>query len=141
MQLKPLTAPKNKRWQVWLKQAYFDLQASKTSLENNYCEWASYQAEQSAEKCLKALLVHSGFRPPKVHKISILVSWCNRARKEFRELNLDFDMIESYTFISRYPFLIPGEDQSPHEYVTYEDAKACVVEAQGLFQKVIKLMQ
>ncbi|WP_291765079.1 HEPN domain-containing protein [Caldivirga sp. UBA161] len=40
----------------WLKQALRDLDAAKSSLNGGYYEWACFQAQQAAEKALKALL-------------------------------------------------------------------------------------
>ncbi len=130
----------SKRWQVWLNQAYFDLQAAELSMDNNFYEWATFQSEQCVEKALKAVIVEGGFRPPKVHKIAVLLSMSNRVNKSFKHVEFQFRTIEAFTFISRYPFLIPGEHQSPHEYVTYMDAVSCINEAKDTFWKIKNLL-
>lgn len=140
MALTPLTQKHNKRWQVWLKQSYFDLYAAKSSLDNDFYEWATYQSEQAAEKALKAYLVHGGYRPPKVHKIALLLSMCDKSFPEFKHIDFEFQTLEGFTFISRYPFLVPGLSDSPHEYITREDAVACISEAQDIYNKIYKLL-
>lgn len=129
------------RYRIWLKQANFDLDAARIMFENKFFEWTCFQSEQSIEKALKAVLVKSGMRPPKIHRISVLISMCNRASLKFRDTKFEFRDIESFTFISRYPFLIPGEKSSPHEYITYEDAKICLDQAHQFLEKVQMLLE
>ncbi len=40
----------------WFLQALRDLEAARNSLRSGYYEWACFQAQQSAEKAIKALL-------------------------------------------------------------------------------------
>ncbi len=124
------------RFKVWLEQSKYDLQAAVKSDENANYEWSCYQSIQSVEKSLKAIVVHSGFRPPKTHKLGVLVSMCNRANPEFFNVKLYFRKIESYTFISRYPFVIPGQNKTPHELISKEDAQTCLDIAQDIYKKV-----
>lgn len=46
----------SRRHEDWLAQAERDLAAAGESLRAGYYEWAAFQAQQSAEKALKALL-------------------------------------------------------------------------------------
>ncbi len=46
------------RAEDWLKQAELDLQAAEVSAAHAHHEWAAFQAQQSAEKAVKALLQH-----------------------------------------------------------------------------------
>lgn len=39
----------------WLKQALRDLEHAKSSMENEYYEWACFASHQAAEKAVKAL--------------------------------------------------------------------------------------
>lgn len=134
-------AGKGYRYRVWLRQSAYDLNAATVSLKNGFPEWACFQSEQCVEKALKAVIVHSGFRPPKIHKISILISFCNRVNPEFKKTKFNFRDIESFTFISRYPFLIPGENSAPHDYITFEDANLCLSEAKRFFQQIQELLK
>jgi HEPN domain-containing protein len=42
----------------WLKQAEVDLQAAEVSAAHSHHEWAAFQAQQCAEKAVKALVQH-----------------------------------------------------------------------------------
>lgn len=46
----------SRRYQDWLAQAERDLAAAENSIQAGYYEWAAFQAQQGAEKALKALL-------------------------------------------------------------------------------------
>jgi HEPN domain-containing protein len=46
------------RAEDWLKQAEVDLDAAEVSAAHAYHEWAAFQAQQSAEKAVKALVQH-----------------------------------------------------------------------------------
>lgn len=131
---------KSKRYKVWLSQATFDLQAAEASAENGFYEWACFQSEQSAEKALKSVLVHAGWRPPKMHKLAVLMSYCNNANRQFRKTKFEFRDLEAFTFVSRYPFLIPGENLSPHEFITVKDAEKCIQQAKNLLSKIHTLL-
>jgi len=140
MNLTSLKSKTSKRWQVWIRQAQVDLEAAKLSAQNGYYEWATFQSQQCVEKLLKSIIVKAGFRPPKIHKIAILMSFCNRVNEEFRNTKFDFREIESFTYISRYPFLIPGENSSPHDYIKLEDAEVCIRQAEELSRQVSKIL-
>lgn len=129
-------AHKHQRYTVWLKQAEYDLVAAKNSRDSGFNEWSCFQAAQSLEKTLKAVLVHAGVRAPRIHKLGILMGMCNQANPEFFEIKVDFRRMESYTFVSRYPFLIPGQNKSPHEFITKDDANECIYIAENALQVI-----
>jgi HEPN domain-containing protein/predicted nucleotidyltransferase len=134
--LDPISNEKNRRYKVWLSQSEYDLKAAKDSFNAGNYEWACYQSIQSVEKILKSVIVHSGYKPPKTHKLSILISMSNRANKLFQNVKFSFRKIEGYTFISRYPFVLPGQNQIPHENITKNDAEACIRIAEDIQNKV-----
>ena len=129
------------RYKIWLRQAKFDLAAAFLSLENEFYEWAAYQAEQAVEKALKAVIVHAGSKAPKIHKLGILFGFCNAVNPKFRETKFSFKHIESFTFISRYPFLIPDKIKSPHELITESDANQAIVEASEVLFKISEVLK
>ncbi len=136
MDLQQSNIQTNDRYRVWLDQAEHDIEIAKISVTANYYEWACYQSIQSVEKALKSVIVHAGWRPPKVHKLGVLMSMANRANKLFFEVKFDYRKIEAYTFISRYPFVIPKQDLSPHHFVTKKDAETCIQVASQIFFKI-----
>ena len=124
------------RYKIWLDQSEFDIKGAIVSYEGGCYEWACYQSTQAVEKVLKAVVVFSGFRPPKTHKLGVLVGIANQANNAFRSISLDYRKIESYSFISRYPFIIPGKDKTPHEFITRNDAEICLKLAKDLVSSV-----
>lgn len=52
-----------RRHEDWLKQADSDLCAAEDSASSNHYEWACFQAQQAAEKALKALLFQRAVNP------------------------------------------------------------------------------
>ncbi len=130
-------AKSKKRFIPWIEQAKFDLKASRLSMEAGYYEWACYQSVQSVEKALKAVIVHAGWVPPKTHKLGVLVSMANKANNLFMEVKFNFRKLESYTFISRYPFVFPNRGaEAPHTILEYRDGEACISIAEELIYKI-----
>ncbi len=129
------------RYLTWLKQSKYDLAAAFLSLENEYFEWAVYQAEQAVEKALKAVIVHAGQRPPKIHKLSILFGFCNQINSEFKNTKFNFKHVEAFTFISRYPFLIPDGNKTPHELITEKDAGKSLSEASEILLSITRILK
>lgn len=138
---KLLTKGVGKRFLVWLEQAEYDFEAAKISRDSKYFEWTCFQCEQAVEKALKAILVYAGWRPPKMHRLAVLMAYCNDANAEFRKTKFEFRDLESYTFVSRYPFLIPGENLSPHNFINLNDAEKCINQARDFLDKIHKLLE
>ncbi len=128
---------KKKRFIPWIEQSKFDLKAARISMEAGYYEWACYQSVQSVEKALKAVVVHAGWVPPKTHKLGVLVSMANKANHLFQEVKFNFRKLESYTFISRYPFVFPNKGaEAPHTILEYRDGETCIAIAEELIYKI-----
>jgi len=131
-----MTKTNSHRYRVWLDQAKHDLDAAKISMKEGFFEWACYQSIQAVEKALKAVVVQSGYRPPRTHKLGILMGMSNSANPLFKNVKLDFRKIESYTFVSRYPFVVPGQNITPHEAVNKKDAETCLGQASNILEKI-----
>ena len=88
----------------WLFEAEGDLEHARKSIEMGDYSWASFAAQQAAEKALKTLHLHLFREPaPRTHDLIELM-------ERFRgELNLSektrsrLGTLSSYYFISRYP--------------------------------------
>jgi HEPN domain-containing protein len=91
------------RYEEWLKRAYSSLELAKFSdNEFVYYEDLCYQAQQAAEKGLKALLIFYGVEPEKTHSLFILL----QELEQFTELNEEIkDVMKLYNFAvqTRYP--------------------------------------
>lgn len=128
-------------YKVWFDQAQHDMQAALLSMENSFFEWATYQAEQAVEKALKSVIAHAGMHPPRVHKLPILIGICNHLNKQFQNTKLDFRHLESFTFISRYPFLLPGRDVAPHELISKHDADKAVRQGRTILNQIADILK
>lgn len=137
----PNSMMSDSRYRIWLKQAKYDIAAAFLSLENEYFEWAAYQAEQAVEKSLKAVIVHSGAKAPKIHKLGILFGFCNQVNQKFKNTNFNFKHVESFTFISRYPLLLPDKAKAPHELISERDAATALNEAAEVLLKITQILQ
>jgi len=129
------------RYKLWISQAKFDLEASKKSIEFGFNEWTCYQAVQSVEKALKSVIIHAGWRAPQTHKLGVLLSICNKINKSFINVKFNYRKIEGYTFISRYPFVLPNANLTPHDLVSKEDAQACIDVAQNIIKKITNFLE
>lgn len=127
---------KTSRHLVWFRQGEFDLKASKLSLDAGFFEWSTFQAVQAVEKALKSIIVYSGANPPRIHKLQTLMGICNRVCSEFRKTKFEFRFLESFTFVSRYPFLLPGRTKTPHEIITKLEAERAYNQAQEFLKKI-----
>lgn len=129
------------RSQIWLKQAEFDLEASKVSFDNKFYEWSAYQSEQAVEKSLKSVILNSGFIPPKIHKLAVLMGYCNRLNPAFKGTRFDFRDLDSFTFISRYPFIIPGRHITPHDQIKKSDATRLLEQSKDFVSKIRYILE
>ena len=134
------TPQQKTRYKIWLEQARWDIEAAIVSRDNGFYEWSTFQCQQSAEKSMKAVLVHAGWSPPRLHKLAVLYNMCRKANEKFRNLFVDYRDLESFTFLARYPFLIPGENASPHTFISLEDAERCIAQSQSIYAKINRLL-
>ena len=119
----------NLRYKIWLMQAEDDLQAALSIAKDGFYEWACFISEQSTEKAIKAIIVANNEIAPKLHKLSALVNIAKKIDHRFIDSKFEVKELGVFTFIARYPFLIPGETNAPHSYITLEDAKLCIQKA------------
>lgn len=131
----------SERYRIWLLQSQYDLKAAAESINDKFYEWSCYQSVQAVEKALKSVIIHAGWRSPKTHKLGVLLSMCNRANERFKEVKFNFRKIEVYTFISRYPFIYPGENNAPHDLINENDARTCFDIATSMISKVEEFLQ
>jgi HEPN domain-containing protein len=130
----------NYRYKVWLAQATHDLIAAEHSKDDGFYEWSCFQAEQSAEKALKSVIVYHGKSAPKLHKLGVLIGIVKGVDPRFRGIHIDIADLQSYTFTARYPFLIPGNFETPHDYIQKEDAEICIKQARTILNLINELL-
>ncbi|ODS42311.1 MAG: hypothetical protein MSIBF_02995 [Candidatus Altiarchaeales archaeon IMC4] len=111
----------------WWKQAEKDLKAARNSLKSEDFEWASFQAQQAAEKALKAVFMNEKKRPARTHNIVELGRELG-ADKEvmvaLKELNPDY-------IVARYPDATNGV---PYEMYYIEKAELKITYAEKVLE-------
>ena len=114
----------------WFEQARDDLDAARGSRNAGHHEWACFQAQQAAEKALKAFLLLQGKRRFLAHSVQELL-------REAQELDATFQTIskarrlDEYYIPNRYPNGLPGTTR-PHEFYDEEEALECLQLAESV---------
>lgn len=111
--------------QRWLRQAQKDLESARDSSQAEHYEWACFQAQQAAEKALKAFLYSKGLRSILTHSIRDLIIECSKYQREFKELVSQAKVLDTYYIPTRYPNGLVGND-IPASYYSQEDATQCI---------------
>ncbi len=124
----------------WLIQAEADLSAAKDSYNTEHYNWSCFQAQQSAEKALKAFLYSKGYTSVITHSIKELLRECEKIEIEFRELKDDSKFLDMFYIPTRYPNGLAGE-LAPSEYYEKEDAQKCLNSAELILNKVKKFLK
>lgn len=99
---------------VWLEYARQDLKAGAAQAGSGEDLWfdVCFHAQQAAEKCLKALIVHKSKMYPKTHKLLDLLGFVNR--EELNGLREELAYVDKFYVPSRYPTqAIPTADGIP----------------------------
>jgi len=122
----------------WLSQAEHDLAASEASRAAGHHEWACFQAQQAAEKALKAFLYAHGERDVHLHSIRALLTVCHEFDLGFDQFREAADLDQYYT-PTRNPNGLP--DTAPHEFYGEEHAERCLSHARPLLSFVTSLLR
>ncbi len=87
----------------WLKRAEEDLLVARDEID--HVAWASvFHSQQAAEKALKALLIACGKRPPKTHRLELLIELLKRSGVETEEMEqYKLQVLSDYAVEARYP--------------------------------------
>jgi HEPN domain-containing protein len=125
---------RQREFERWFEQAKYDLKSAEDSLEDGNHEWACFQAQQSAEKALKAYLYLQGESLIDTHSIFRLLRMCSGYDQQFAAAK-ECKELDEYYIPTRYPNGLP--DAVPHLFYTKEDAEKCV----GYAKKIISLVE
>jgi len=123
-------------FRLWFEQAKYDLKAAKDSLKSKNYEWSCFQAQQAAEKALKAYLFLKGEDLIITHSIFRLIKKCVAHNREFKSIEHCREL-DKYYVPTRYANGLP--DLVPHEFYTKEDANKCVEYAEIVISKTEKI--
>ncbi|RLD16597.1 MAG: DNA-binding protein [Caldiserica bacterium] len=124
----------------WLRQSEADLKAARDSYNAGNFEWACFQAQQSAEKSLKAFLYNLGYTSITTHSIKKLVLESIKHEEEFSAVLEEARFLDAYYIPTRYPNGIDDE-MAPVDYFDKEDAEKCINSATSILEKVKKFLK
>jgi HEPN domain-containing protein len=103
---------------AWMTKAWRDLETAQrvASGQSPFYDIAVYHCQQSAEKAVKAFLVHHGKAYEKTHDIEVLVDLAGEADPQFSELADAADALTPYATRFRYPNATFAVEPQPAEY-------------------------
>ncbi|MFO8018709.1 MAG: HEPN domain-containing protein [Promethearchaeia archaeon] len=124
----------------WYKQAKADLKAAKSSLSTENFEWSCFQAQQAAEKGLKAFLYKHGYTSILTHSLKELIGEAKKLKEEFSTKESEAKTLDLYYISTRYPNGLAG-NLAPFEFYEKEDAQKCLNCAESILKIVKKSME
>jgi len=118
------------RYYDWLSQARRDLEKAGIDVQHQYWEWARITAQQSAEKAVKALLMHQGNEAWSYAITPMLRQVRNLTVPD--ELIRQAQLLVAYYIQTRYP---NGFSEGiPADYFNEEKALGAVNAARSIFR-------
>jgi len=123
----------------WLEQARLDLDAARTILEQRLWWIACFQAQQAAEKAVKAFLYSSGERLVLGHSVAELVKDASEKDARFAALRMQAAALDRFYIPTRYPNGLPGG--IPAESYSEEDGKQAIEMAEAVLAVVHAAME
>ena len=130
------------RFNDWFKQAEKDMEAAMDSEKHKHYEWACFQAQQSAEKALKSLLLFLNVDSWGHGLIYLLKEWKRIADEEKMQHDEDkyTDLVEKCQDLDRH-YIQPRYPNGfasgyPAEFYNLKTAKECIEYAKSIIQFV-----
>ena len=118
--------------QQWLLKSQRDLEAAKVLFEHGLFDVVVYHCQQSAEKALKAYLVHQEVILQKTHNLVVLLESCLAFDINFEILRDSAEILTPYATEFRYP----GDTIEPEKY----EAEEALAIASLVLNFVVKLL-
>jgi HEPN domain-containing protein len=120
----------------WLKQAEYDLRAAEHNAGGEFYSVACFNAQQAAEKALKAFLFAQGERVVVGHSVGELCRRCGEYKDSFADLARLVGKLDRFYVPTRYPNALPGG--VPAEVYDKEDATGAIALASKVLTAVRK---
>lgn len=89
----------------WLNRARSNFARAQAKIMGVYLEDLCFDAQQAAEKAVKALLIKRGVTFPYVHDLAHLVTLLEEAGQEIPEFVRQAEALTRYAVVTRYPGL------------------------------------
>jgi HEPN domain-containing protein len=123
----------------WLKQAEYDLRAAEHNAGGEFYSIACFNAQQAAEKALKAFLFAQGERVVLGHSAGELCRRCGEYEESFNDLAASAGKLDRFYVPTRYPDALPGG--VPAEVYDEEDATGAITSASKVLAMVRKVLE
>ena len=120
----------------WLNRARSNLIRAKHPIEGVYLEDLCFDAQQAAEKAIKAVLIHLNVRFPRTHDLAELLTLVEKAGQRVPEQVKRASILTPYAVESRYPGL-----SEPVTKEEYEEAVSIAEEVLRWAEEVLKKEQ
>ena len=120
-----------RRHEDWLKQAESDLCAAEDSASSKHNEWACFQAQQAAEKALKALLFSKGIES-RIHSIKFLLSNLPENILVSDQIQNAARELDKHYIQTRYPDSF--STGIPKDFFTQDDAERAISNARKIIE-------
>ncbi len=109
----------------WLSQAERDLAMARISAREGFHEWACFDAQQSGEKALKAILLIQGKTGVTSHSLLELLREIQKDRADLQGLEEAAKELDRHYIATRYPDSLPGA-QTPGSFYDSKDSDRCI---------------
>src|SRR5215475_10373250 len=87
----------------WLNRAMSNLALAKSKIPGTYLEDLCFEAQQAAEKAIKAVMIRRNIEFPYVHDLARLLSMLEEAGEGIPEMVRKAEELTRYALITRYP--------------------------------------
>jgi HEPN domain-containing protein len=102
----------------WLNRARSNLSRAKSRIPEVYLEDLCFDAQQAAEKAIKALLVKKGVAFPYVHDIAYLLTLVEQTGVQIPDPVRRAEDLTRYAVVTRYPGVAEPVTESHHRDAT-----------------------
>jgi HEPN domain-containing protein len=95
----------------WINRAESNLAAAGVSSPDVYLEDLCFNAQQAAEKAIKAVFIRRGLNFPFVHDLRRLLDLLNRNGVKIPKYVREADLLSPFAYVTRYPGAVPPVTQ------------------------------
>ena len=113
----------------WRSAANEDVESARLLLEAGKWRNVCFHVQQACEKQLKALLVSCGVRPPRSHRLDLLLAKLRDAGRDLPGLHEDWSKLSTYAIAGRHPGRQIDEAESRAALAAAERVVAAVAAA------------
>ena len=119
----------------WLAQTEYNLNRTRSLLENGFWAGACFQAEQTSQLALKAFLYFKGKRYVTFHSVQALATECAQEDPDFSRFEVYGSSLDRYYLATRYPDVL-REPAVPFQSFHAEEARQATDQAAEIVELV-----